>query len=383
VFTRSRPTEFAKSDLGYSGTQNTALVSCQAGYFWVDAKRGQVFHLLPNASNLKDISNLGMRNWFKEHMPFKILKGRVKNLTHSDLDNNYKGLGITMAWDDRYRRVFITKLDYKVKKEYVGKLEYKENNFFYGNLKLSLKDKRYFEDTSFTIAYSPITEGWISFYSYKPNYYIEYNNYFQSGMNFATDSSEEGLWSHLLTNRSYQVFYGKLYPWRIEYPVKEQYVNKKLESIQYWLDSKRYHNDYDFAENREIGFDKLWIYNNSEITGELRLNRQKTIRDISKYPKTAPDGSYQDILITEYDKRWNVNNFYNRTKDENNNVPLWNWDANQIDKTMNTKAVSFKGKRIKERLRGDWFLVRLEQTLESRYKTILKWGISKEDIYNQ
>jgi hypothetical protein len=383
VFTRSRPIEFSKSDLGYAGTQNTALVSCQAGHFWVDAKRGQVFHLLPNASNLKEISNLGMRNWFKEHMPFKILKSRVKNLTHSDLDNNYKGLGITMAWDDRYRRVFITKLDYKVKKEYVGKLEYKENNFFYGNLKLSLKDKRYFEDTSFTIAYSPITEGWISFYSYKPNYYIEYNNYFQSGMNFATDSSEEGLWSHLLTNRSYQVFYGKLYPWRIEYPVKEQYVNKKLESIQYWLDSKRYHNDYDFAENREIGFDKLWIYNNSEITGELRLNRQKTIRDISKYPKTAPDGSYQDILITEYDKRWNVNNFYNRTKDENNNVPLWNWDANQIDKTMNTKAVSFKGKRIKERLRGDWFLVRLEQTLESRYKTILKWGISKEDIYNQ
>jgi len=383
VFTRSRPIEFAKSDLGYAGTQNTALVSCQAGHFWVDAKRGQVFHLLPNASNLKEISNLGMRNWFKEHMPFKILKSRVKNLTHSDLDNNYKGLGITMAWDDRYRRVFITKLDYKVKKEYVGKIEYKENNFFYGNLKLSLKDKRYFEDASFTIAYSPITEGWISFYSYKPNYYIEYNNYFQSGMNFATDSSEEGLWSHLLTNRSYQVFYGKLYPWRIEYPVKEQYVNKKLESIQYWLDSKRYHNDYDFAENREIGFDKLWIYNNSEITGELRLNRQKTIRDISKYPKTAPDGSYQEILVTEYDKRWNVNNFYNRTKDENNNVPLWNWDANQIDKTMNTKAVSFKGKRIKERLRGDWFLVRLEQTLESRYKTILKWGISKEDIYNQ
>ncbi len=383
VFTRSRPIEFAKSDLGYAGTQNTALVSCQAGHFWVDAKRGQVFHLLPNASNLREISNLGMRNWFKEHLPFKILKSKVRNLSHSDLDNNYKGLGITMAWDDRYRRVFITKLDYKVKKEYTGKIEYRENNFFYKNSKLSLKDKRYFEDVSFTIAYSPITEGWISFYSYKPNYYIEYNNYFQSGMNFATDSSEEGLWSHLLTNRSYQVFYGKLYPWRIEYPVKEQFVNKKLESIQYWLDSKRYHNDYDFAENREIGFDKLWIYNNSEITGELRLNRQKTIRDISKYPKTAPDGSYQDILVTEYDKRWNVNNFYNRTKDENNNVPLWNWDANQIDKTINTKAVSFKGKRIKERLRGDWFLVRLEQTIESRYKTILKWGLSKEDIYNQ
>ena len=382
VFSRTRPHEFAISDLGYSGSQHTAIVTSQFGHFWVDAKRGHVFHLKPNASGLSPISNAGMRNWFKEHLPFKILKSRVSGLQSTDLDNSIKGLGIAMGWDERYRRVFITKLDYRVKKEYEGKIDYVDGEFKYKNLTLSLKDDRYFEDCSWTVAYSPVTESWVSFYSFKPNYYIPYNNYFQTGVNFGNDDTEIGLWSHLLTNRSFRVFYGKKYPWRVEYPVKEELVNKTLDSIQYWLDSRRYHNDYDFAENRRIGFDKLWIYNNSQNSGELRLNRQTSLRDISRFPKTSADGTYQDIMVTETDKRWNVNDFYNRVKNEFNNVPIWNWDCNQIDKTINPKAVSFKGRK-RERLRGDWFLIRLEQDGDTRYKTIFKWGVNKENIYNQ
>ena len=50
----------------------------------------------------------GMRNWFKEHLPFKMLN----YIPNVDIDNPYNGLGLTMGWDSRYRRVFLTKKDY-------------------------------------------------------------------------------------------------------------------------------------------------------------------------------------------------------------------------------------------------------------------------------
>jgi hypothetical protein len=109
-----RPVTSASAKLGYGGTQNFASISCEAGHFWADAKRGQVLMVPPNGAGLEEISTAiggkpsGMRNWFKEHLPFKILK----YLPNVDIDNPYNGIGITMGWDSRYRRVFITKKDY-------------------------------------------------------------------------------------------------------------------------------------------------------------------------------------------------------------------------------------------------------------------------------
>lgn len=52
----------------------------------------------------------GMRRWFKKYLPFKILKQNIEGLTEKDIDNPYKGLGINMWWDSRFKRVFITKI---------------------------------------------------------------------------------------------------------------------------------------------------------------------------------------------------------------------------------------------------------------------------------
>ncbi|MDC7250070.1 MAG: hypothetical protein PQJ49_09175, partial [Sphaerochaetaceae bacterium] len=111
----NRPLEFKRTDLGYAGTQHTTMVSCEFGHFWADAKRGQVFQVDQNGKNLKEITT-GLRNWFKEHLPFKVLRNNVEGLTDADLDNNFKGLGLTMGWDSRYKRVFLTKRDYIVQR---------------------------------------------------------------------------------------------------------------------------------------------------------------------------------------------------------------------------------------------------------------------------
>lgn len=380
----SRPVSYNNTDLGYGGTQHKALLSTEFGHFWADAMRGQVFMVDPNGRNLKEITK-GKRNWFKEHLPFKIIK-TVENMTHMDTDNNFKGLGLIFGYDSRFKRIFLTKRDYIAKVEGVF---YKDGNFYIKqegqdgeqvDLEVDLRDSEYFEDVSFTMAYSPYTESWISYYSFKPDYYISFNNYFQTGLNFSRNKKEEGLWSHLLTNKSYQVFYGKKYPWTIEVPFKNNMVNKVLESVSYWLDSRRYHNDYDFAEKRNEGFNKAWIYNNSNNSGRLDLitEEKNNLFQKTMYPKFT--GLSNEILATENDKRWSFNYFFNEVRNELNNNPIWLWDKNSIEKFINIDTLNYR-KVFKERLRGEWFNVVLSQDKETRFKYIFKWINTKENLY--
>lgn len=372
----TRPLSFFRTALGYAGTQHRAMVSCEYGHFFVDAMRGQVFQLSQSGQQVNEISSLvgqgrpsGMRNWFKSNLPFKIIQG-VTDMTPEDVDNAFKGLGITMGWDSRFRRVFITKKDYIVKEAYKGKLTYRDRNIWLNGLKVSLTDTNIFEDCSWTIAYSPITQSWISFYSFKPNFYIAHNNYFQTGVNYSSDSSELGLWSHLLTNRSYQVFYGKKYPWMIELIINNKYANRVLKSLEYYMDSRRYQDEYNFSENRRIGFNKAYVYNNSQNSGLLNLvtEQPNNMYQQDKYPITNTDS--RDILATQNELRWTFNSFFNQVRDELSNVPIWNIDNIDIERTINLPALNYRNSD--DLLVGDWFFVRFIQDETSQYKMIFK-----------
>ena len=115
----TRPREFKATDLGYSGTQHSDMVSTPYGHFSVDAKRGKIFMIDQSGQQLLPISEntgqkeSGLKNWFKEQLPFKILK----DFPQVDIDNKFKSIGISMGWDARFERVFITKKDYVVKKK--------------------------------------------------------------------------------------------------------------------------------------------------------------------------------------------------------------------------------------------------------------------------
>lgn len=382
IFAR-RPVTFNETDLGYGGSQTYQMVSCEFGHFFADAMRGQVFQVMPGGKQSMEISKYsngksnGMYNWFKEHLPFKIRNSRITNYENIDTDNALNGIGITMGYDSRYSRVFLTKIDYIP----LQNMTYMDGNFFNAQDEIvQLTDPAYFENCSFTIAYSLITNGWISYYSFKPNYYLNHNNYFQTGINQSGDTSELGLWSHLLTNKSYQVFYGKKYPWIIEVPVKNEFVTKRLENTSIWMDVKRYHNEYDFSYDKNITFNKAWIYNHRENSGQLNLVPQTSFYQARKYPITNRDNT-QDVIITNQDHNWTLNYIYNRTISEDNNLPLWIWDCNQIDKTVNNKAVKFGGKKVLEYMRGNWFLIRLQQDKTSQYNLTYNWGMTKNELY--
>lgn len=116
-FLYSRPISFKKTDLGFAGTQNTDLVSTPYGHFWADAKRGRIFQVDQNGGNMEIISEViqgqpsGKKQWFREHLPFKLLK----QFPEIEIDNKYKGIGFNIWYDDRNSRVFFTKRDYLAK----------------------------------------------------------------------------------------------------------------------------------------------------------------------------------------------------------------------------------------------------------------------------
>ena len=378
MFTQSK--SFNKTDLGYAGSQNKMMVSCEFGHFWVDAKRGRVFNMQPGGQGLTDITN-GLEKWLKENLPFNI----SKQIPNANIDNAYNGAGITMGWDDRLKRVFLTKKDFKPKSLPIQFLYNDEIGYHYIGLTptpISLTDTAFFEDCSWTLAYSPLSQSWTSYYSFKPNYYVNYTNYFQTGINYSATPSEIGIWSHFSFLSSYQVFYGKLYPFTIEYAVPSKYSNSVMEAVEYMLDVRKYYDKYDYTDIYGIGFNQAVVYNNQQNSGLLNLHHQKenNIKQQLDYPKH--NLASIDILQSCINNKWNFNYLYNLIKSDKSGLPIWHFDAAKVIKSIDSKLLDYRP-TFKDRLRGNYFKVQLSNTLESRYKFIFQYAIDERNYYEQ
>lgn len=382
---QSRPLEYNTTDLGYSGTQSTEIVSSEYGHFWVDAKRAQVFQTDPNGKNLQELS-VGISHWLKNHLPFKILRYNIINvnkgesMTYEDVDNKFISLGLSLGWDNLYKRVFITKKDY-IPVQDAAQYKFDGGKFYYGNTEISLHDTNYFEDVSFTIAYSCKKKEWISYYSFAPDYYIEQQQYFMSGKNYSASASEIGLWTHLLTNRSFLTFYGTTYPFELEVPVKETYNGSILASVEYELDARKYSDNVNYTLDRKVGLDSVIIYNETNNSGELRLVPEEKNNMYQKvsYPKYGD--SYTEILDTEVYRRHKINDFFNRVADDRSETPVWEKDVNDIQKELNPAALNYHPTWL-DRLRGSWFLMRIKKAIQDR-KIIFQWMISEDKRKNR
>jgi hypothetical protein len=412
-----RNINFNKTDLGYAGTQHAMKISCEFGHFWCDAKRGKVFNMQPGAGGMEEITG-ECEKWFKENLPFKIIK-TVPGMTDLDVDNNFKGLGIAMGWDDRLKRVFITKKDYKALRNvcffdgifhdttgyedvieqweqlgytYEGvedckhKFTIEENDEiiirYVETQVIELTNTEYFEDCSFTIAYSPLIKSWISYYSFKPDYYVAYNDYFQTGLNFSADDTELGLWSHVSFLSSYQVYYGKLYPFTIEYPIPTNFTNSLLHHVEYFLDVRKYYNKYDYTDIYGIGFNKAVVYNSHQNSGQIELvhHEENNLRQGLDYPQF--NTNFVSILQSNIHDRWTFNTFNNRIVNPRNGLPLWLFDCAQVEKELDHRLLDYSS-RILDYLRGDYFLVRLTNDKESRYKFLTRFNLDEREYYEQ
>lgn len=368
------PQEFAKTTLGYIGSQHKAILHTEYGHITVDAKRGQVFNIAPGGNGAEDICKDGMKNWFKENLPFRLLRD-FPGMAQEDIDNSFNGAGIAMAFDKRFNRFFLTKLDYKKK---VAGVQFdtvtKEFFILINSVRtvITLGDKRYFTDCSWTAGYNFFTKSWVSFYSFKPNYYIDTIDFFGAG-------ESSGFWLHNLTNASTQVFFGKLYPFIIEPVIKFSGPLNNLQSIEFDTEVRRYENEYDYTLRKSIpGFNRTIVSNDIYSSGLLNLTKvDKNDLSLSAvYPKRNTDSWDVEIALANY--KWRFNQMYNLVRD-NSEIPLWIHSGNNADKTLNPLAFNYKKDDFSlARMKGQWFKMRLINDKWSNYKVMFKFAEDKK-----
>jgi hypothetical protein len=385
---KQKPVDLAATDLGYIGSQHKAYVKCEFGTFWVDAKRGHVYQITGDGFN--EIKNEMNFNWFKENLPFQILK----ELPQADIDVPSLGIGIVMGWDERFERVFITKLDYRVRANYrtgsasvvkyitdITSTSYRKYVLETGNteIEITLGDPTFFENKSWTVAYSPKLKNFISFYSFLPNFFISQLGHFQTIKTTAVGSS---LWNHNLNPFIYQTYYGKLYPYIIEYVTNSLPIQSTVTSVSILSDILEYYSRYEYYSlgtnnNTNLAnFNKAIIYNREQSSGLINLIPElfgNTKQKIS-YPKMTPNGI--ETLLSRREGKSTFNGFWNIAA-QGNGQSLWTtqWadliNSYPIDKMPNMKAIRNVGVSFqKNKIKSDFTRVRLIQDKYNRYKFV-------------
>lgn len=372
---KTRPRDIAVTDLGYAGTMHRDIVHTEFGHIWADAERGEIFNLGNGGQLADELTKEGQSAWFKENLPFQIKKD-FPEIELADLDNNLNGIGLHYCFDKRFKRFLITKLDYK---KINPDVQYdKATKSFYildedeEQVPVKLKDPRYFCNKGWTVSYHFLRKAWISYHSYKPNFYVEMVDGFDSAF---TRINDQKLYTHNVTNKSYQVFYGRLEPFIVELQTKPSPVNSFITSIEYTLDVIRYHNEYDTFYNRTKAFNKAIVYTKNGTSGllHLKVSDPENMAESIEYPKRIIGG--YEVLHTNSENIWKFNDFFDVAKSQTNNLPIFNYDCNNVNKQLNPKALNYdKDEFDRAVLRGEFAKVRLINDAESNYKFIVKIG---------
>lgn len=319
------PIQFTKPSLGYFGSQHQAILHTPFGHIFADAKRGYVFLLKNGGEGLEEISNKGMKHWFKENLPFTI----GKYFDDVNIDSSFTGIGLTMCYDYRFNVMYLTKLDYKPLKDGITHLD---NKFYFNGEEIFVTNKAYFCDKSWTISFNFYTQQWVSFHSFTPNFYIEHIDHFDSFKN-------NSLWKHNITNKSYQKYYGVLEPFIVETISKNEFQNNIVKSISFIVDVMMYLNEYDVVYKRNESFNKAIVYNKTQNSGLLNLIPETNdLSQVVKYPINRFNST--DILLNIKENYHSFNQF--RDKVINMESLIWILNCNNAKNELNLSNIDYR-----------------------------------------
>lgn len=229
------PEELQPSNNGYAGTQH--MFGCtltKFGYVFPDDKQGNVF--LYNGESLEEISEKGMRNFFRDFMDV------------GPTDNPYNTNGYLTAFDERLNRIILTK---------------------------SLSTE------SWTISYNPVKKSWTSYHDYIPQ---------------ALFTTNDGSLYSLKENKFYlnnpipnSVQKGKYYtdtihPWFIDVVFNPNPAEDKLFTELEWVTESYPVIQTQGQVDRTLGYNNtlthLTLYSKDRCTGKTTLS---TINDTDSF----------------------------------------------------------------------------------------------------
>lgn len=377
LFSRDpRPVTYTEQHYGNSQSR-WAFLTTQFGVYYPSQRQGRVFNY---TGKLDDISRNGMHFWFKNYLPSKLLT-QFPEFIHKD--NPVIGVGMTSVFDNTSEIVYISKIDYSLKAKYIDDVTYnpETNVFKHGSKTISLTNEDYFDNASWTISFDPKTQSFISWHDWVPEWTLKSENHFFT-------VKKKAIWKHNDNYTSFCNFYGKDYPFEVEYLVNNGQTNEVLRSIEYIIDCGKYFNEgRDFHQVLDYNFDRLVVHNNEQTSGDLKLNLQskKDLSSFFNYPKANPANDYVDILYNKEEQKTRINQFTDITKDRGEftlkNFPLWITGANGYTKEVNQLALNYdKPVQHQKKFRGLWHKILLKKLVSGDKKMIFKIANSKETI---
>ena len=319
-----------------------SAINTPFGMFFISQDSGSIFQY--SGEGFQDITRNGMKYWFKENLPSKFL---AVYPDYPLYDNPVAGIGCQAVYDPDYELVYFTKRDliplnhsllfedstgrpYVMNEKGKSYVDYKSDCFI---------------DCSWTVSYDPKTQAWLSFHDWKPSLVM------QSSKHFLTIDpiSKNTIWRHNERVDAYHRYYGKDYGWEIEYPISTPNNVTTLRNLEYNLEVYKFNNNKDAYHVLNDNFDEAVIYNSEQSSGllELQLEDRKNPFANLQYPQILSDRI--KALYSKEENKYRINQFWDITKDRNEDEVMWNTEENGYIKALNPDYLDYNKARLQRK----------------------------------
>ncbi len=404
--------KLSDSSIGSAGCiQKFATLKTDMGVFFIDDNEG-VLYLLQyskqGGTKINRLSDSGMSKWFKNNSQPLLAKQifEKENTTIKIHPNpaNPSGSGYCSTYDNYNNRFILTKKELILTELGLDALMVVDESnieltdplggggcipndahlifnkadgiFYYGaygiggggpmmyfKIYCNLEDTDFFNVEGWTISFA---NGFVSFHSYVPGFYINDNKNFYS-------IKDEGIWKHNIKNK-YLTFYEQQYPQIIDLvalksPLGIKYYDNIILQTQAIKDN---------TEQRYITFNKIIIYNSRQSTGEQLLAvDKKEDADMMLQAITNVSG---ELKLKKLEKDWRINGFRDMVIDYTN--PLF--INTIIDKEINDVVID-KDKNWEqlEKFKDKYLQISLIFDNKTDVKLITDYIIESEQTLNE
>ena len=185
-------------------------------------------------------------------------------------------------------------------------------------------------------------------------------------VNNYTEISTGQIWKHLLNTTKYNNYYGKIYPYIIEYPFAYQYQDEILQNVQDYSrvykhikDPFNSFTDFEKVEVNNEWFNKAVLYNGQQSSGILNLVPKpiNNLKEYVSYPKFNLDS--KSILYTKSDNLYQYNTFWSVVKNTSEPLFIKSCENLSIDKEVNQSNMDYSSRSFKkEPLRAKYLKIR-------------------------
>ena len=185
-------------------------------------------------------------------------------------------------------------------------------------------------------------------------------------INNYTEISTGQIWKHLLNTTKYNNYYGKIYPYIIEYPFAYQYQDEILQNVQDYSrvykhikDPFNSFTDFEKVEVNNEWFNKAILYNGQQSSGILNLVPKpiNNLKEYVSYPKFNLDS--KSILYTKSDNLYQYNTFWSIVKNTSEPLFIKSCENLSIDKEVNQSNMDYSSRSFKkEPLRAKYLKIR-------------------------